>query len=717
MNYQQIEAIMRLFKGYIQDIDDVWQIETDRDNFLANALSKGIMFTEVNKQIPGPAVEYAFQLYGKKPEEWNKTFHKSISTVMETPLEILVVQQIVHYITTYGFEELGIFDNDTVYFPKEKLEIPDLEGEIPLVVIKPITIDELKERIMTLITSGIALSKETINDIMILSDYIDLERVDDVTNTEVKISLYQKYNIVPGNNVEFLRYIIKQLTGETLLIKNEELENKIKEIDNEKLYKYLRDYVKRTFIVNGETITGYEKLSEIYNRFKPLFISMKRPDKRYKYAKEINNIINIIMRKSKKHHKPLKHDILAQLSQLGLTVGIVYNEKVLLKALDKITTFREIRILNSLKYRQFQESKAFVYKIRNGKAFAENNLAVTRKESKLFKTVYNTIANHLAKRIKKNIEGKTVYIPKDFVYMAPTSEKQFNGNFPEGSYVEIPRTKNMLIGVHWYNLPEKFNIGYAGNRVDLDLKAQNKYESYGWNASYRSRKNEIVFSGDVTQPDPEKGATEVIYISRQIEEKTFLMTLNKYTSNKAEVPYEIIIASTDDESVRKNYVINPNDVIITIQDKFNYTPANDEYGSLDKTENDKTLGLVQITKDTIRWYFNDFSTGSSIVTKQDNVKQIIYNYLNEYPKYQIQLGALLKYCGAVITDKPEIEIVKYLEKLEDNSFEEINQERAEELKKSGNGHLVFENKVLKPVDINLSYQSISKDTIIKILSD
>ena len=194
-------------------------------------------------------------MYGKKPEEWNATFHKSFSTVKNTPIEVLVAQQIMHYITTYGFENLGIYSQDLVYIPYEALEIPELEEDIPMVVIHNINAEQLNERLLNLLTSGIALSKQTVQDVMELSDYIDVDRFDEIVNKEVKIALYDKYGVVPKNNVDFLRYLVFKTTGSTLLIQSRDLIKSIKNSDIEKPYEYLSTYVSRN--------NGYKKLVKI----------------------------------------------------------------------------------------------------------------------------------------------------------------------------------------------------------------------------------------------------------------------------------------------------------------------------------------------------------------------------------------------------------------------------------------------------------------------
>lgn len=94
-------------------------------------------------------------MFGKKPEEWNQTFHKSFKIVLESPIEVFIDKQIIHYFISYGLESSDLYNENLVYILNKKLEIPELEENIPLIVIKDITEDQLKEKMMKLLTLSI----------------------------------------------------------------------------------------------------------------------------------------------------------------------------------------------------------------------------------------------------------------------------------------------------------------------------------------------------------------------------------------------------------------------------------------------------------------------------------------------------------------------------------------------------------------------------------
>ena len=175
------KEVLRLFKSYLGE---------KSENFSKEGLKYGILIPDTASE---EIIKEAIEQYGKDGEKWNQTFHKDFEIVKNAPIEDLIMQQLIHYITTYGFESLGFYDSNLVYLPKEKLEIPELVVEnIELVPIKPITAEELQEKLMILLTSGIALSEQSVKDIMVLSDYIDKDRFDEIINREIKVTLYDK---------------------------------------------------------------------------------------------------------------------------------------------------------------------------------------------------------------------------------------------------------------------------------------------------------------------------------------------------------------------------------------------------------------------------------------------------------------------------------------------------------------------------------------------
>lgn len=649
------KEILRLFKGYLSNEAD-WTVNE-------KALKYGLV---IPKSASDTVVDAAINMYGKDGEKWNQTFHKSFNTIKEVPIETLIAQQVLHYFTTYGLESIGVYNSDLVYIPSEKLEIPELDKDIEMIVIQPLNKEMLCEKLMVLLTSGIALSRQTISDVMTLSDFLDKDRFDEIKNREVKIALYDKYNIVPKDPDEFLRYLIFKTTGETLKIKNKELYNMICGCNKEEAYELLRLYL-------SQSIDGYTKLSSIFLRNKMLFLAFKISNSTHYYkkcGKQMNLIINRLRKLANKTHKPLKKNILDCLTDRNMTINL----DELVSALDNVTIFRELRILNGIRYR-LHGSNNIVYKIRNGKSYTkelkERDMIYVGKLS----NIHDVVLTHIINRVKKNVKDKYICIPNNVKYAIPTSEKQFNGNFPNGSYIEIPRDSDLIYGVYWKNLDNE--------RVDLDLKQMNKSEVFGWDASYRSSNGNILFSGDMTSAPLPQGASELFYVGKDYKQGAFLVSLNMFTGNSKNVPFEFVIAKADKQlEYEKRYVLDPNNIL----HKFDM--------EINNHERQMILGLISIDEN-IRFYLSDFTQGINVRSSSRNKYTIgAYDYLKSYFGIQLTLNDLLLACGANIVTNP-IRIVQKLELVD-----------AKEM--------LIDKEV--PVDIDLSPNAITKETIINLLS-
>lgn len=673
MTREQVKAELRLFKTFT-----LWDEQDSFSNKTISSVEKGLLYT---RDVTNDIKEIAEELYGVKPEQWNQTFHKSFGTVIDTPIEKLVAQQILHYFTTYGLESLGLYDKDLVYIPKEDLEIPDVEQDIELKVIRNISEEELEKRLMTLLTSGIALSKQTIKDIMTLSDYIDTDKIDDIKNREVKLALYDKYNLVPSDAHEFLRYVTFKTTGQTLFIKSVDMLKLVKKADKEKAYMYFNKYV--------STKGGYKKLAEIFLANRQMFLAYKVKNAETKEAKQLNHIINKLDKLRKIYHKPMQKGILDSLGEIKTLKEIETKKHQIREALDKATIFREVRILNGLKYRNVASvsmTKSIAYRIRNGKVYATNFEKLTDRQLRVKEVLYSLIEDHLIKRVTPLIKDKTFYIPENVNYAVPTSEKQFVGEFPEGSYIEIPRENAMVIGVHWYNLDNE--------RVDLDLKMMNLTNSYGWDAQYLSEDGsaDIVFSGDITDAPKPKGACEVFLIKPEYTNKSFLIKLNNFTRNTKTVPFEFFVTKNEKSIVHKSYTVNPNNVVMMTHNKFD----NDGITDSSRVVSTLTLGYVNITNTKIQIFFKSFEDIHKRTSSIDDVNKHIFKFTDLSIGTQMKMKDLISKCGGTLLDSPMTE-----------ELEEV---------KTENGEVLY-RKVTKKADYDLSVDTLSKDSLIELFTE
>jgi len=586
--------------------------QTSNNDVLKKTLSKGyILSPEVTSHYTNidAVMSLVESEIGLSAEEMNAAFHKSWEKVKSASIEQLVIEQILHYITTYGFEALGIYDKDYVYIPVETLDIPKLELEnLRYTVIRGYTKDELKKKLIELLQTGIALKDETIKDIVDVAMYIDMngDEIEKIKNREVKIAMYGYLGVIPKNPVEFLRYAVYKATENTLLIKNKKTIEAIKEKENVEVTMLFKQY---------EMLHGFEPLASIFNRFKPLFLA-------FKTNTVLSNIINKISKLSKSYHSPMPEDYLNSITARIKNNTLTFPE--LRAALKDANIFRKIRLAYALKYRT-KPVDSIVYKVRNGKSYVTD---FTYLELGPAKVIYNIVEESIVNDLRETVDGKKIYIPKGVTYALPATEKQFTGNIPSGTCVSVPN--DMIFGVHWKNV--------YGNRIDLDLSLMNaNIGKIGWDVSYRTTNKDILFSGDVVDP-LRTGATELFYISKR-GEGNYIMHVNYYNHNEdVKVPYSIVVAKEKPSGFNRNYVINPNNVICIAKSSI--------------SDKQKILGLIVTSIEDTKFYFVETSAGGGITSSTNEKTEQARKYLFNFYTDTISLNDTLLMAGAQLVSTP-----------------------------------------------------------------
>ncbi len=319
-------------------------IETKRKKtdkkLLEKTIKKGFVFSPevvANYTNYDELINLVEEVIGISGEKLNNSFHKSWAKVRDASIEQLVVEQLVHYFTTYGFEDLGIYNENSIYVPNEKLELPENIDGIELTVIKGYTKKELKTKLLNLLSSGIALGEDTIKNVLDVANFVGIseKNVEDIKNKEVRVALYDNLKMFPNKPIEFLRYLIYKATNKTLLIKSSDLIEEIKNTEDVKsIDKLFKDFEKKN---------GLSSLAEIFYRFKPIFLAFRKND-------ILKSRINKIRKLAVKYHKPMSEDYLNSITA-KLKKGEKINKKKLEEELKKVNIFRKIRLAYALKYR------------------------------------------------------------------------------------------------------------------------------------------------------------------------------------------------------------------------------------------------------------------------------------------------------------------------------------------------------------------------------
>lgn len=528
----------------------------------------------------------------------NKTFHKSWQKIKESSRTELFFEQISHYISTYGSN----FQNE-IYIPNEVLNVPDLK--LNFKVIKAYTEEEMQEKCLSILRSGIALKEETIDDLLnILHNDLeyDFTGKENIRNKEAVIKIADRYDIYPENPVEFFRYVIYKTTLTTLLIKNDELINLIKESS------FNPTYLFENF--------GLEKLAEIFNRFKPLFLA---------YKKRAPKTINKISKLSKTYHQPLITNPLNDATNTLLEVGDFH-------WLENATPFALFKALSACHSRMYGQD-TFVYRIRNGKSWVKRG-----QDTYVNKLNYEFILDYL--KLKHDLSEKKFYFPEDVEFALPTSEKMFVGNIPTGTrfYGE-----QLAVGIYWED---------AWGGFDLDLSGLNVAGKIGWNSAYNQDNGQLMYSGDMTSAP--KGAVEYLYADKGLITPTLVM--NNVYYGDANCGYKIVIGTGD--QISRDYMMDPNKVF-----------AEAKCSSVQKQT---VLGML-LPKDGKQCFILlNFGAGQSHVSGNSEVSVMATRALYQQWYEAFSFNHLVEELGATITShKDEADFDFSLESLEKDSFIKI----------------------------------------------
>lgn len=522
----------------------------------------------------------------------NKTFHKSWKKILESTREELAIHQIFHYLSTYGTDFTG-----EIYIPNEVLNIPD---DLSLKVIKAYTRDEMIEKSLGMLRSGIALKDETINDLIGILDELGHQFTgkEGIQNKEAMVKIAELFHVYPESPVEFLRFIIYRATGEALLIKSPEVIQAIKD-----------SKFNPSMILKGY---GLEKLAQVFNRFKPIFLSFKN-----KCPKTINKISRL----SKYHHKPMVENPLNHVTHRLLTD----EDKAWLDNATPYALFRAMQACHS----RAKGQTDFVYRIRNGKSWVAKDLAFEKARKRNLKL----LKEYLASRF--DFTGKTIYFPEDIEYALPISEKMFVGNLPTGTKIYGER---LAVGLYWEN---------DWGARDIDISGLNIGGKVGWNSVYNQSDN-LLYSGDITNAP--NGAVEYLHASGMNIPPTLLMA-NIY-SGETDCGYKLIAGKGAD--ISREYMMDPKSVMLEVK--------------CQSVQKQNVVGMFLPEDKRIVFVVLNFGAGNVRVSGNSPLTSTATSALYHQWKDQLTLKSVCKELGATVTDKTKADIDLSLETLEKDTF-------------------------------------------------
>ena len=550
---------------------------------------------------------------------YNKTFYAKWQDITSKTRFELLVDQLLHYASTYGTD----FAVGNGYVPNQEPEV-----EIPyksFKVIMPATDKEIYDRCVKMLQSGIALESGTLD---VLIEYITEGKryekyaldIDTVKNKEANIMLMDITGLYGNSAFNMLRYFVYKATGKAMLIKDKATLETIKQ-----------NATKVDFTKLNEN--QLHILASVFYRFKPIFLAFKSTasvpssmaTEAFKRAaaklgvgadNETNaSVINRIRRMAVKDHKPFK----AGFWETILTEVKPLNEVAEHLEKDNVNNYKKVTVMQAI-LTKLQNASGSMYVIRNGKMWVrEEAPKPSQSLTSYLMQVYTMLENSLVDSIKD--KACTVRYPKNVNLTIPTSEKNFIGNYPFGTSVDMADDHN-IVGIYWRN--------EWGTR-DFDLHMADIFNrSYGWNAGYTDKDNKIIYSGDMTNADPE--ATELFYISQTCPDGK--ISVSQFSGNPKS-QFKLFVAREERKIDKNNYgyyervslMIDPNNVVAEF-----IIPVDNE--------RDKQCALIVDN----RVYLMDLTQGGGRVPNQKYAQVYIENLKNKCRSF-IDLKPILEKAG------------------------------------------------------------------------
>lgn len=673
-NIELQTAVLKLFKGIVYD--DSNELKEYNESFITNFLSNGIILDDtaikiVSQNDNQKLLEIINNLYGK-PNYLNNTFYKSYSDVSEASDLKLLLDRMLHYLTTYGFENLGIYNESMVYIPNKEIGLEISSEPIYFTKIKTYSINEVKLKVINMLNSGIALKHETINlliniikDLNIIADI----NIDDIKNKEAKCIISYELGLIPDNGDDILRTLIYIALENASLIRSVRVFRDIQLTLYTNPNKFIDcyNYIKK---LNKESTI--KTISETFLRNKQLWLAFKFHDDTFnsdqvdvEIVKFINKFINKLRKQAIHNHKSVK--IAYNLSNIKYEIiasAIDNNYKKLTKnetIYSKIKAYNYIISLLNVDNEDFNYKN---YRIRNGKTYSIEKQNKKVINVNLYKSLSIKLYDDISNTIKQKIGNNKIYIPKNIVYVAPVSEKKFVDGIPELSYIKIENSLN--IGVHWENVvsnEQEIN-------TDLDLKLVGIDSMFGWDAEYRE-KNDILFTGDLTvAPIKMGGATEAFLINDKVKSAKLVM-LNNYTNNY-DIDYKLMIEDVNElEPVKTKFIECKDNVykehdnkerfkVNTIFDLNKTLILNSKIGH--RAFSQKNIGIYKDNK----FYFTGSQIGQGVTTMRSVYIDTYLKAIQNEAENHLSINELLK--DYLVEDKKDAQIDLSLDNITSDTF-------------------------------------------------
>lgn len=499
--------------------------------------------------MPDACVDLVMEWLETKQTNPNATFYREWQDVKSRNYEQLVVDQLIHYMSTYGTD----FSLGNGYVPNKSGDSPVMTYG-SLVPIASVTADEMKRRCIDMLSSGIALDSKDVN---VLAEYIGAHGgcdVDSLKNREAKYIVHRSAGSHPSDPAEYVKYLVYLATGNTMMVNNAAFRHGLYSAVNVNIERLGEEFSR----LGDDEI---DMLATVYFRFKKVILCMRRVLGWNPSYDNARRIINRIANRARKLKVPFKPGAWQTL----LTRDHVPADEAK-SAIDRASMFSKAGLLLAADTRisRGKDAGGTMYRVRNGKVFYRSGYVPNTDDTdwlvKVCDMLLTSIVSTLAAKRKT---GLVKADPRISVAM-PTSGKNFLGNYPTGTIVSLGR--HVLASVYWRN--------EWGTR-DFDLSMiDSDGATISWNTALRDMEGAMMHSGDMTNADPE--ASECIYMDTEHKSVAgAMLMLYQYSGENPNGKFRFIVGTHGGPAkLDRGYMIDPKDIVLSIDSNISNTMTN-----------------------------------------------------------------------------------------------------------------------------------------------
>lgn len=626
--YRLNKATIKLFKAVV--LKNGKQVAPEKEQeYQVEAIKHGVVidpeaFVGRSLSEAREIVDDAIAEYGVDMLKVNSTFYKRFSDVEERSTLELRLDQLTHYMSTYG---RGIGRNDIVGYEPEQLAWLDIKVADDLAYIEALPAGELADKVKNMLTSGMALSEEVQSHLLVIINGCKLPvsgYLDQISNREFMCRMCKELELLPKNFDEFTRYLIYLGTGSTMLIKSRVVLNSLDHLDDDQWFDDASHYapLERAFDQYVRAF-GIEQVAKNITRYRKLYLVLRKHfgDK---------TLLNRALKLSKKMYVPRKQ------SPLEHVMDWRVSPEQIERAVTKAPVYKLIKVLNAVS-RNTATQDARYFKIRNGKSYLkvkkQQPMEVTEGFDRLRRstTILGVIRDELKRRYG-NWSDRVFYIPEGVDYAVPTSGKDFVGVMPYMSVYDF-EGESVSLGVAWDTPAD----------LDLHMMALNG-QHYGWNGSYRG---DVIYSGDMTHLNQYGYAAEFYKLSAGKVRSPMVVSVNDYYSD-GPVKFDVFVTGANVDRHSKQGVatqIGPKSVLF--------------HDTISPSDAQKMLMVALPAKRGFKIAFTSVSFGNASVPGVDDSMVKLIKIFQHQVENTFMMSDLIELLGGkIIRDEDDLKSLK-----------------------------------------------------------